>query len=279
MMADNQQSLTQVFDGNEIRIVEFNADMWMPCKDLSLALGLDRTTLFQHVKRNRDFFGDSAIDGDKLSQDGDDIWVNEMGLYTLLARVSVGRVTPQARSSILQFRKSVPHLIQQYRKHELIQDGPDTLLQALNRNAEIARALVTGYDYSREVAVALAMKITVEECPAAIPWRGPALPAPDHEQPVLPGADPDYETHYTAKKVGEFAGLGTNAAEKVNRILETGGFQYQNPDHEWRLTKKGENIGKIFRTCPEWPHRLYERTHIRWNPDAVKYVKAILGDI
>ena len=106
------------FGGKHIPIIEKDGDLWMPCKDLSIAFGLDRTTCFQHVKRKREFFGPAAQDGDKLSQDGD-IWINEVGFYMLLSGIKAPKGS-DAEILISQFRKTVPELIQQYRKKEIV---------------------------------------------------------------------------------------------------------------------------------------------------------------
>jgi len=110
-----------VFGGKEIRVIEKDGETWMPCKDISLALGLDRTACYQHVKRNRDFFGETAIDGDILSHGENDLWVNEQGIYLLLARISTGKIQPVIKAAITRFRQDIPKFLQMYRKHEIAQ--------------------------------------------------------------------------------------------------------------------------------------------------------------
>ena len=146
-----------IFGGKEIRVIEKDGETWMPCKDISLALGLDRTACYQHVKRNRDFFGETATDGDILSHGEDDLWVNEQGMYLLLARISTGKIQPAIKASITRFRQDIPKFLQQYRKHEIIpaeQKDIDTLVQ---QHLHIADAMAQFAHVDRGIAVSVAL--------------------------------------------------------------------------------------------------------------------------
>lgn len=220
-------ALIPLLDGKEIRVVEQSGDFWMPCKDLSLALGLDRSTLYKHVKRNLDFFETDAKDGDKLSQDDGDLWVNERGLYTLLARISIGRVTPAARSAIMQFRKSVPNLIQRYRKKEIVSVAEDrmNLVHELSKAKEIAG--LTGSDLRAMQAAAL-RKCGLKEYADAL------TPSLMHGEAG---------TWLNPTQIGARCG---HSAREVNNFLEWHRFQYRGPDGLWRLTDKGELHGEEY---------------------------------
>jgi len=152
-------TIPTIFGGKEIRIIERYGNTWMPCKDLGLALGLDRTTLYRHIQRNRDFFGDSAIPGDILSHDEGDYWVNEIGLYSLLSRISTGKVLPEAKAAIIRFRQDVPGLLQMYRKKEIapVQPDPRELDEVISDDLREAKQIaeLTGTDPKLMQAAAL----------------------------------------------------------------------------------------------------------------------------
>jgi prophage antirepressor-like protein len=233
------EALATLFEGHEIRILEKDGAVWMPCKDLGQALGLDRTTLYQHIKRNRDFFGETTIEGDILSHDGDDFWVNEQGLYLLLARVSVGRVQPLAKAAIIQFRKSVPALIQKYRKKEL---GPDLLTLEGQLQAELAWAKriaeATGADLRPF------QKIALQKC-----GLGDYAPALDQEPAIVHGEPgwyspseliPLYDDKFlTAERLNQFL----NNHRDENREWKP--YQYK-ADGIWRLTPLGLQYGREY---------------------------------
>lgn len=228
--------LVPLFEGKEIRVIEHAGEVWMPCRDLGLALGLDRTTLYQHVKRNRDFFGDDAKDGDNLSPDDSDLWVNEGGLYTLLARISIGRVTPIAKAAIIQFRKSVPVIIQRYRKKEIVQvvsiEGIKTeLLQAgefadtCKKSPELFQAAIFRKHGMTEYADALQVPSVVH---AGTGWYNPTGLVELCNDPLL-----------NAERLNWY--LKNNPKDPERRP-----FQYRDENGIWRLTALGMEHGKEY---------------------------------
>ena len=228
--------LTTLFEGKEIRVIEKDGEAWIPCRDLSLALGLDRYTLYQHVKRNRDFFGDDAKDGDNLSPDDSDLWVNEGGLYTLLARVSIGRVTPIAKAAIIQFRKSVPVLIQRYRKKEIVQipPAPDIkaelveargLAEACQRSPETFQAAILRKHGKGELADVLQVPAIVHGDSG---WFNITQLVAMCNDPLL---NPERLNWY----------LANNPKDPERRP-----YQYRDPNRLWRLTSLGREHGKEY---------------------------------
>lgn len=224
--SENALIVPTTMGGKDIRVIESGGEAWMPCKDLGIAFGLDRSTLYHHIQRNREFFGETAIDGDKLSPDEGDIWVNEQGLYLLLARISTGRVRPDAKNMIIQFRRQVPIFLQQYRKKEIVQvpAGPalDTELQQARRIAEL-----TGTDLKTMQAAAL-RKCGLKEYADAL---APSL---------MHG---EMGVWLNPTQIGARCG---HSAREVNNFLEWHRFQYRGPDGLWRLTDKGEIHGEEY---------------------------------
>ena len=212
----------------------------MPCKDLSIALGLDRTALHQHVKRNRDFFGETAIDGDILSPDGDDYWVNELGLYLLLGRVSLGKVNPDAKVLISQFRQNVPVFLKQYRKKEIVPAVPP---QAPSITSELQEA--------RELA-ALCGKSPELFQAAVLKKHGKAELAEVLE--VSPSVIHSNAGYYTPTRLIElFCHDPLLTPKRFNKYLENfrdnetrewKPFQYKDENKIWRLCGEGFRHGK-----------------------------------
>lgn len=236
--------------GREIRVIEKDGDTWMPCKDLGIALGLDRSTLYHHVQRNRDFFGETAIGGDKLSPDEGDLWVNEQGLYLLLARISVGRIAPAAKAAVIQFRKDIPVFLQQYRKKEIVQVQPQELDEVVAYDLREAKQIaeLTGTD-------PLAMQAAILDkhgYPELAEVLTRQLSTLSPRAPSQPGI------WMTPTDIGKECGL---SARQVNSWLYNHDFQY--PDGTvWRLTIRGEAHGEEYPYTSPYAHT---EIRIRWN--------------
>jgi len=125
------------------------------------------------------------------------------------------------------------------------------------------------------------MTAAVEECPALLPYRGPAslpaneplaLPAPVSE---LPAADPDYDRYFSLRKLAEFCQCEQKDARKI--LVDEGVVAYQN--NHLILTKYGERFARLFTVMPEAPHRTYTEIRIRYSPEAVQLVRGKLFGI
>ena len=229
------------FGGKHIPIIEKDGDLWMPCKDLSIAFGLDRTTCFQHVKRKREFFGPAAQDGDKLSQDGD-IWINEVGFYMLLSGIKAPKGS-DAEILISQFRKTVPELIQQYRKKEIApvqqpaaQDLDEVVAYGLIEAKQIAE--LTGTDPKIMQAAAL-RKLGYPELADVLV---PPAPAYVHGETGW----------YNPSGLVELCNDPNLTPERLNQYLanyredgEWRPFQVKE-GRVWRLTKRGMEHGREY---------------------------------
>jgi len=238
------EALATLFEGHEIQIVEYNSEVWMPCKDLSLALGLDRTTCYQHAKRKRDFFGDDAQDGDKISQDGD-IWVNEKGVYLLLAGISTGTVHSKAKDIITKFRRTVPELLQQYRKKEIVQVPENTLDLELDIARHISEK--TGGNLATFQAIAL-KRCGMEDY----------IPALKQTSNIEHGESGWYNVTQLCEKYPLAAIEGH--PERLNNYLQFKGYIYRE-NGKPRLQPKGEPHGKEY--WFESPHG-HREIRIRW---------------
>jgi len=247
------EALTTLFEGKEIRVIEKENDVWMPCKDLGQALGLDRTTLYQHIKRNRDFFGETAIEGDILSHDGDDFWVNERGLYLLLARVSTGRVNATAKTAIIGFRKSIPALVQKYRKKEIVQAGHQVPIL----DAELTEAIHIAEICNKSPDLFLS---------AVLEKYGKThLAAKLETAPVIVHGEAGW---YNVSQLVAMCNDPLLNAERLNNYLQNNPrdperrpFQYRDVNKLWRLTMLGREHGEEYLyTCPS----KHPEIRIRW---------------
>lgn len=234
-----------IFGGKQIRIIERNGETWMPCKDLGLALGLNRTTLYRHIQRNRDFFGDSAIPGDILSHDEGDYWVNEIGLYSLLSRVSTGKIHPEAKASITRFRQDIPELLRMYRKKEIVpaksesRELDEVVSDDLREAAQIAE--LTGTDPKLMQAAALRRHNNGMYDAFAEVLERQALSVRHGE----PG-------RYNPSGLVELCGDPHLTADRLNKWLENyredgewKPFQYRE-GRFWRLTRRGMEHGREY---------------------------------
>jgi len=219
--------LVPPFKGKEIRVVEYAGEVWMPCRDLSLALGLDRTTLYQHVSRNKDFFEGCAQTGDILSQETGDIWLNEQGLYLMLARVSLGRVLPVAKAAIIKFRKEVPELIQRYRKKEIVQvvsiDGIKAELQQAKEYAGVCERDVGSFQ-------------------AAVFKKYGMTEFADVLRPAIVHGETGW---YNPTRLVSLCNDPDLTPERLNWYLKNKGFQYRD-GYIWRLTPAGLIHGREY---------------------------------
>lgn len=90
---------------------------------------------------------------------------------------------------------------------------------------------------------------------------------------VDPEQKADYERHFSLTKVSEILKLSN---DKVRNTLETVGLIYYE-NGVWRLTKRGEQFGKMFTVYPGYPYSTQKRVYIKYNPDAIKVLKAYFG--
>lgn len=244
------------FGGKNIRIIEKDGEVWIPCKDLSFAFGLDRTACYQHVNRKRDFFGEDAKDGDKLSQDGD-IWINERGFYSLLGSIKAPKGSA-SETLILQFRKSVPGVLQLHRKKEIVQATESAIIPELKQAKEEAE--VCGCEPKVLFAAVYRKHGEVEKANAL-------APAIVHGEPGW----------YNPSGLVELCNDPNLTAERLNQYLanyrengEWKPFQYRE-GKIWRLTKRGFDHGR------EYPFNLgngHSEPRIAWR-ESVLYASGL----
>jgi hypothetical protein len=266
LMNNTPQDAIQLFEGKEIRTLEKNGETWIPIRDLSTAWGLNRTTLYNHIKRNERMFQDCTMTCDNLSQPGfTDVYVNEPGLYLLLARVSTSRIkNASAKESIIRFRIAAPQILRSVRKGEVItpppivppapkkqipQKSPSEIAYQASKFANFTKA------DRRKVTAAMLIE-------GGYGYLADLLPA-ENEMPRLPAPSPKPPGFLTASEIADR--IGSNAQE-VNRILYYR-HQFIIRDHqrpgEYRITEAGKQYGVEEYYAPVPGKEVYR---VYWSP-------------
>lgn len=215
---------------------------WFPVIDLTKAWGLDRTTLFKHITRNKEDFADCSllVDCPSTNEGMNEtvLCVNEIGLYLLLSRISISRLkNSQAQTAIKAFRADLPKFLQQFRKGELIQEPSANidLVKKLNEAKQIAE--LTGTDPKILQAAAL-RKLGYEEYAEALVPKG------------LIGIEQKKESWYNVTQLVQLCRDPLLTPERLNQYLhnnpkdpERRPFQYRDENRLWRLTELGKQYG------------------------------------
>jgi prophage antirepressor-like protein len=238
------EALATLFEGKEVRVIEWEQELWLPIADIAKAWGIDRSTPDNMINRNMEVFGDvtrTVLDTASTPMQ----CINERGLYMLMGRISAGRLkNPAAKAAIIRFQKWFPELIQRYRKREIVQVQPavNTLNTELDRARTIAE--LTGTDLKTMQAAAL-RKCGLKEYADAL-------------TPSLMHGEAGSWLNPT--QIGNRCG---HTAREVNNFLEWHRFQYRGPDGLWRLTDKGELHGEEYEFESTAKHI---EIRIRWKP-------------
>lgn len=237
-----------IFENHQVRAIEQDGEVWLPLIDLADAWGYDRTSLPKNLERNKTVYDGCSRTMDILSHDGTKTesqeCINEIGLYFLLARVSTGKMkNPGVREAIARFRKSVPELIQKYRKKEIVPvQAPDIVaeLEAVKKYAKACECdfhILQAAIFEKHGEKELAKKIS-------------NIPDLVHGEPGV---------WLNPTEIGrECGGL---SAQDINRYLYNQDFQYPQGSL-WRLTAKGEQYGEeyLFESTSK-----HQEVRIRWH--------------
>jgi prophage antirepressor-like protein len=251
-------SLSNLFEGKEVHIIEYKNDVWIPLNDLATAWGIDRTTPFKIVARNMEAFKDmiSMIDGDIMSQSAG-MHVNERGLYLLMGKISASRLkNKEASLAIIRFQRWVPELIQKYRKREIVQ---------VTDHAKVLNDI----RFVKELAGLVGAEPLPLYCQILekynLGYLGGLLVVQKDKQLKLPEPQ-KVKDWMTPTEIGKVIG---KTAKEVNQWLWNNDYQRKDEQtDEWRLTQKG-------RACRgEERVEEYETGHygirIHWNKEILE---------
>ena len=217
------------FNGNQIRATEHDGQVWISINDLSLAWGLDRSTLGKHIERDPDLYAFTHILVDNLSTVPLRC-VNEEGLYLLLGSVSnTQRLKPEIKEVIRNFRKwVVPQVLKQFRKGEIAQ---------VQENPRIEDELVRAKYLAEQTGGNLRafQKIALEKC--GFKDYAPAL----NVVAIVKGES----GWYIPTQLVNLCNDPDLTPERLNWYLKNKGFQYRE-GRIWRLTPEGWKHGKEY---------------------------------
>ena len=215
------------FGGKEIRATEHDGQVWISIHDLSLAWGLDRSTLGKHIERDPEMYAFTHILVDNLSPTPLRC-VNEEGLYLLLGAISTAKLKPEIKQLIREFRKwVVPKILQQFRKGEIQQTQTPTIEEELVRAKYLAEQ--TGGNLQAF------QKIALEKC--GFKDYAPAL-----NSTAIQHGEKGWHTPTSLMK---FCNDPDLTAERLNWYLKNKGFQYKD-GFLWRLTPEGWKHGEEY---------------------------------
>jgi prophage antirepressor-like protein len=228
-------SLTNLFEGKPIRVLEQSGDIWIPLADITSAWGIDRSTPDNIINRNeRVFEGMFSLVLDVTTNTAVSC-LNERGLYLMMGKISAGRLkNEQAQESIIRFQRWVPELIQKYRKKEIVQvlKGPDYpgIIEKLKFVKELSG--VTGwnlFEMQKEVMNEAKLSHLVYHIE---PEKPVALPAP-----------PKPKDYLTATDIGERCG---KSAEEVHIWMykRKPPLIIRDDVSGWRLTEYGKEFAE-----------------------------------
>jgi len=259
-----------LFEGNEIRTLEQNDDIWLPVVDLAEAWKIARNTVSGIIDRNQRLFDGyttlvhvtcTSKDAGKENLNASLRCVNEQGLYLLMGRINTERLKdPNAKETILRFQRWVPELVKAFRKGEL---KPSKEIEAMVRShLNIADAMVQYAHVDRGIMTTVALARVESETGADLSWLK-GLVRKDRQQP--PG-------YLNAGQVGEE--LGGLSANSVNKILAQLGYQYWMVDR-WQPTLIGMNYGE------NMPYTVINKNgsshsgyQLRWSPMMVARLRS-----
>jgi len=271
MTPETQLTLSNLFDGKEIRIAEQSNDYWWIVADLSKAWDLHRNTLNDIIGRHEWKFAGNYTTIAHGSCAGL-IGVNEVGVYLLMGAVHINQVkNEKAKTAIKKFNKAWPELVKSYRKGELVPQLPQSkqaTLDCVNHYLDLADIAIKRSNVPKEIAHgqawALAGTETGTEMVTAVAGY---IKAQAPQQLMITEAIPqdkaDYDMYFSLTKVAAALKL---PIDKVRNVLESLNVIYFENGY-WKLGKYGEKYGKVFMVMPGYPYRMNQKAYIKYNPE------------
>ena len=302
-MTENSQIVNvEQYNGMDFRCVyDESSGRWMiPITDIAAVLKINRGNMSRSIKRE---IFDPHKGIVRLTTPGgyqQFTCITTEGMIGLFLPVFLARSKrKEVQDRIVEFRRWAVNTFQpgwESRNHIHIQQGtqnvPTQAIDIVNANLDIAEIAIKRSGVPKEVAHGYAWALAAEQTgmelnvyasfiknqnhpeDRAIPKL--ALPDKTGNETVLvdPEQKADYERHFSLTKVAEIV---KQPVDKVRNVLEKIGLIY----HEngiWHLTKRGQEFGKNFMVYPGYPYSTHQRSYIKYNPDAIKVMRAYFGD-
>lgn len=242
-------SLTNLFEGKPVRIIEQNNEVWIPIADIAGAWGIARSTPDKILIRNMDVFDGLSIPLVDVTSNTTVVCLNERGLYLMMGKITASRLkNPLAKESIIKFQKWYPELIQKYRKKEIVQlpKGPDYpgIIQKLKFIRSVHEE--TGWNL-----LELQKEVLREAGMISLTYHI------EPERKVLHAAPLTLKVWLTPTDIGKECGKN---AQEINQWLWNNDYQRKDQQtEEWRIMPKGKSVGG------EERYEQYESGHFGWH--------------
>lgn len=284
-----QLTISDFFEGKEVRVLSKDGNIWFPLVDLAEAWGTNRKTLDSITIRNDEVFKDYVVVWNVAYPNEKQIesknlnnylkYVNEQGLYMLMGKVIAGRLKdPEAKKRIIRFQKKVPELLRAIRAGEAIVVPTKQILispkETIKELLDVADLIIERCNVPKEIAYSQALTLAGNQTKLELATTlAGYIKAQTTKQIRLPEAIPedvvDYERHHSITKLAGFLKL---PVDKVRNVLESLNVIYFE-NGIWHLTKYGEKFGKKFMVTPGYPYSSRQRAYIKYNPDCVELLK------
>ena len=278
MTPQTQLTLSKLFDGKEIRVVEQSEDFWMVVSDITKAWELHRNTLNDLIGRNEWKFAGhytTVAHGTCAGMTA----VNETGMYLLMGAVHINLVkNEKSKIAIKKFNELWPELVKSFRKGEVIQQLPEPMskvgtLDTINHYLDIADIAVKRSGVPKEIAHSQAWALANVETKVDLAMSVSSYIKAQSTQLQLMEAEPvDREEFNKLHSLRDLSGMLKLPENKVRTVLESIGVIYF--EHGiWKLTKRGEQYGKAFLVTIGWPYRTNQKAWIRYNELCIDLLK------
>ena len=276
---------TETFYDIPVRVVHHEGTPMIPLVDIAMALNYDRGNMTRLLKRNAELFEPYKGLVQMTTPGGiqELVCLSEEGVVGLLMKMDYSRVKDKTfRTKVLDFQRWAVRVLKTAMKQDIVDTyagKSKSAIDLITESLDIADIAIGRCDVKEDVAYGIAWataaarvdkanKESAEQLTAYASYiRAQVQGVPDVQ--LLPaGTDTEraeYESHYSLTQVADYL---KKSPETVKKELERLGVTYfQNGSR--RLTKMGEQYGKVFMVTPGFPFSTQQRPYIKYNPDVL----------
>src|SRR5574343_1341735 len=283
-MTDNV--LTETFYDIPVRIVHHEGTPMIPLVDIAAALNYDRGNMTKLLKRNAELFEPYKGMVKSTTPGGiqELVCLSEEGVVGLLMKMDYSRVKDKTfRAKVLDFQKWAVTVLKTAMNQDIMNaytGRSNSAIAIITESLDIEDIAITRCNVQKEVEYGMAWAVAAEKAGsldktcadqltayasyirAQVPGQAQAVP----QLPSGAAADKaDYESHYSLRKVADYLRKSPDAVRKELENLKIICFQ----NGSWRLTKFGEQYGKVFMVTTGFPFSTQQRPYIKYNPDVL----------
>ena len=268
----------EMFEGSEVRVVDYNGKSYMPVMDMAKAMAYERRHLMKVVEQNKDTFinGKAYIHLDTKGGKQSMLCLNREGVIALFMGLKTNMIKDSFRKElIIKFRQWAVNTLGKIVDGKLIVTQPDNdkktgitrlaIGQIVTDHLQIADALCKYAHVERGVAMTVAISLAEYETGIKLTAYRNLIPR-DEERKVdsIPLLNPT--------DIGKELGFGGSAGQTVNNLLFKLGYIEKVGD-QWVLTPKGKKIGESFAVVGTAESgKPYSRYQIKYQPRIVNII-------